>query len=53
MLEPSVISIKDNLSTDEQNALNELKSNKNIIIKPADKGSSVVIMNVEFACLND
>ena len=48
MLEPSVISIEDNMSTDEQNALNELKSNKNIIIKPADKGSSVVIMNAEF-----
>lgn len=35
---------KPNLSKDEVRALRELTKNKNIIIKPADKGSVVVIM---------
>lgn len=35
----------DNLSKTERVALQQLKNNKNIIIKPADKGSKVVIMD--------
>jgi hypothetical protein len=34
-----------NLSSDEWTALDELKTNSDIIIKPADKGGAVVIMN--------
>ena len=36
-----------NLSHEETVALRELTENKNIIIKPADKGSAVVIMDRE------
>jgi hypothetical protein len=36
---------KSNLSTGEFSCLKELKNNKNIIIKPADKGGATVIMN--------
>jgi len=39
--------IKPNLSPEENIALTELKRNKNIIIKPADKGSVVVVMDTE------
>ena len=36
-----------NLNLEETKALKELINNKNIIIKPADKGSSIVIMDRE------
>ena len=36
---------KDNLSDSEKQALAELQRNTSIVIKPADKGSSVVIMD--------
>ena len=35
---------KQNLSRDEQQALNELKQNNNINLKKADKGSTSVVM---------
>ncbi len=38
---------RNNLSPQEITALRELKSNQNIIIRPADKGSAVVILNRE------
>lgn len=38
---------RPNLSPAEAEALKELKNNKNIVIKPADKGSVVVIMDRE------
>ncbi|XP_070579506.1 uncharacterized protein [Ptychodera flava] len=34
-----------NLTMPEQRALNDLKSNTNIVIKPADKGGGVVVMD--------
>lgn len=37
--------VKSNLNIDEINALTRLKNNKQIIIKPADKGSAVVVMD--------
>lgn len=36
-----------NLKTEEIHALKELKNAKHIVIKPADKGSAVVIMDRE------
>ena len=36
---------KQNLTKHEKSAMAELKSNPDIVIKPADKGSAVVIMN--------
>ena len=35
----------DNLSKDERRALDELRNNDSIVIKPADKGSSTVVMD--------
>jgi hypothetical protein len=37
-----------NISNDERNALHTLKQNEKIIIKEADKGSAVVIMDVDY-----
>ena len=37
----------NNLSTDERKALKDLSTDKSIIIKPADKGGAIVIMNAE------
>jgi len=39
---------KSNLSKEEWQALNELKNNDKIVIKEADKGSSVVIMDSDY-----
>ena len=36
---------KKNLTKEEYKAIKSLKNNKNIIIKPADKGSAVVILD--------
>ncbi len=38
--------VSQNLTKEERQALKELKGRRDIIIKPADKGSAVVIMNV-------
>ena len=38
---------KDNLSKDERRALKELQSDTSIVILPADKGRSTVILNRE------
>jgi len=38
---------KNNLTTAERTALNRLKSDKSIVIKPADKGSATVVMDKE------
>ncbi len=38
---------KRNLTRGQKNALNALKNNKNIVIKKADKGSNVVIMDTD------
>ena len=39
---------KTNLRKSESEALKKLKENTNIIIKVADKGSAILIMNIEF-----
>ena len=40
--------VKDNLPRNEMNALRELKSDHSIIIKEADKGGAVCIMDTDF-----
>ncbi|KAJ8041279.1 hypothetical protein HOLleu_12053 [Holothuria leucospilota] len=37
----------DNLSSQERQALRELRSKENIVIKPADKGGAIVLQNLE------
>ena len=44
-MEPYLTEPYDNLSTSERQALHELKTNHDIVIKKADKGGSMVIMN--------
>ena len=46
--QPSNIRIPDNLPKDERKALQELKNNISIVIKEADKGGGLVIMNKDF-----
>ena len=41
-------SIEDNLSRDERDALRELQIESNIVIREADKGGALVIMNKDF-----
>jgi len=47
--DPKIIRLRDetNLSHDEQISLNNLKDNKDLIIKPADKGGATVLINRE------
>lgn len=47
-LEPEQVFVEDNLTPLERNALADLRNNPNIVIKPADKGSSIVVMNTEY-----
>ena len=47
-LEPEARETDDNLSAAERNALADLKNNSDIVIKPADKGSSIIIMNAKY-----
>ena len=47
-LEPEDRETDDNLSAAERNALADLKNNSDIVIKPADKGSSIIIMNAKY-----
>ena len=39
---------QDNFTTSERKALEDLKSDANIIIKKADKGNTLVVMSMEF-----
>ena len=47
-LEPDKSAIADNLSKEERTALFDLRDNNEIIIKEADKGGAIVIMDKEF-----
>ena len=44
-LNTSKVKLHDNLSSNQRRALYDLKRNNDIVIKPADKGVSIVIMN--------
>ena len=46
--DPPRTKCKDNIKTSERNALNELTSYNDIVIKKADKGNTLVIMDAEF-----
>ena len=39
---------KENISRKECNTIDELKNNYNIVIKEADKGSAIIIMNSSY-----
>ena len=44
-LNSSKVKLHDNLSSNQRRALHDLKRNNDIVIKPSDKGGSIVIMN--------
>ena len=44
-LNSSKVKLHDNLSSNQRRAQYDLKRNNDIVIKPADKGGSIVIMN--------
>ena len=44
-LNTSKVKLHDNLSSNQRRALYDMKRNNDIVIKPADKGGSIVIMN--------
>ena len=45
LLQPQRSNVKDNLTTDERIALDELTSNNDLIIKPADKSGNFVLLD--------
>ena len=47
-LEPREINKADNLKNEEKEALHEFKNNDQIVIKQADKGGAIVIMEREY-----
>ena len=44
---PERTRVKDNLNFQDKVAIRELKNNTDLVIKPADKGSAIVIMDRE------
>ncbi|CAJ0943741.1 unnamed protein product [Ranitomeya imitator] len=48
LINQGLLSIKRNCTPIEKRALEDLKSNKSITIKPADKGGAVVVMDTSF-----
>ena len=44
---PNTPRTKSNVTKDEQSALRSLANNRNIVIKPADKGGGLVVMNTK------
>ena len=47
-MEPVCAKKQDNFTTSKRKALEDLKSDANIIIKKADKGNTLVVMSMEF-----
>ena len=47
-MEPEPVNSRSNVTADERNALKDLKNNKSIVIKKADKTNILVIMDAEF-----
>ena len=44
-LNTSSVKLHDNISSSQRMDLHDLKGNNNIVIKPADKGGRIAIMN--------
>ena len=51
-LEDNIRNYRGNLNANEKQALDKLKAEESIIIKEADKGGGIVIMNKDFYCKN-
>ena len=49
-IEPSVKNSNDNLTKQERKALAELQEDTNLIIRKADKGNTLVLMEKDYYC---
>ena len=47
-MQPTITEVNDNLTKFERTALEELKNNKELIFKKADKGGSLIVMDRDF-----
>ena len=47
-IEPDKIETNDNLTQEERKALKDIQDNNNIVVKEADKGGALVILDKEF-----
>ena len=48
--EPTINDVNDNLTKQKRKALKELQENQDLVIRKADKGSTLVLMNKDYYC---
>ena len=48
--EPTINDVNDNLTKQKRKALKELQENQDLVIRKADKGSTLVLLNKDYYC---
>ena len=49
-IEPSINDVNDNLTKQELRALKELQEDQDLVIRKADKGNTLVVMDKDYCC---